>query len=290
LKRSNVRLPALAVLISLTMTGLCSTCAAQQTLISPKHHPWGAFQPGAWQRVCEVTETLDENGLVKNTSTTEKKTSLASVDKEGVTLEVEFVHEVAGKQFSADPQVVKQGFHGEGLCPDLKAKEGQSGKVVIEGRAIPCKILRIECDTPSGKKVTEIHYSATVPPHILRRHSVTSDPESKETLRDTTVDVVSLNWSHQLPPNIAETVLVRAVSKHPKGTVVTWAVTSPKVPGGIVRQRSRELDKQRRLVRRSRLELIDYGTKSEREQVGLFHRKRPNRYRKSLSALRVPPL
>ena len=61
---------------------LYASAAEQKTVILPEHHPWGAFRPGAWKQVCVVTETLDEKGFVKNTSTIETKTTLISVDED----------------------------------------------------------------------------------------------------------------------------------------------------------------------------------------------------------------
>ena len=51
------------------------------------------------------------------------------------------------------------------------------------------------------------------------------------------------------------------------------------MPGGVVRNSSKEVDKNGRLVRRSTLELIDYNNDPDKDRTGLFGRKRPPRHR-----------
>ena len=112
--------------------------------ISARHHAWGRFRPGAWKLVRVVTETFDDHGSLASTNLTETKTTLQKVETDGVTLEIEVGMEVAGKQFDAQPQCIKQGFHGELLSPDLKVKPSQPGQVVIEDRNVPCRIQQLE--------------------------------------------------------------------------------------------------------------------------------------------------
>ena len=88
-----------------------------------KLHPWGCCQPGTWKLVRVVTETLDEGGRVIGSSTTETKTTLVAADRDGITLEIQASMEVAGKRFQAEPQTVKQGFHGESSDAQLAPKQ-----------------------------------------------------------------------------------------------------------------------------------------------------------------------
>ena len=60
-----------------------------------------------------MTETLDEHGQVVSTNSADTTTTLVDIDNDGVTLEIQTCMEVAGKRFQAEPQTVKQGFHGE---------------------------------------------------------------------------------------------------------------------------------------------------------------------------------
>jgi len=253
----------------------------QEPPIAPKHHPWGAYRSGAWQQVRVETETLDEKGHVASKSTTEKEPSLVRVEKDGITLRLEAAVEVAGKRFDTEPQLVKQGFHGEPACHELKVKETKAGQITIEGRIIPCRIVQLECTGPNSKTATSLYYSSAVRPYILRRQSVTTDLQGKTTQSETTVSVVALSMPCKVLDEIKNGALLRAVTKHPKGTIITWTYTSTAVPGGVVSYSSKELDRENRLIRRSTLSLTGYGLQIEPQRVGLFGRKRGIRFRKS---------
>ena len=238
--------------------------------ISREHHPWGGFEPGAWKLVRVVTETLDEQGKVVSTGTTETKTTLVKVEDDGVTLEVDVCVEVAGKRFAAEPQRVKQGFHGEVADEQLRLSGAGSGKVAIGGQVIPCKILRLESTGNSSNTVTSLYYSDTTAPYILQRESVTTDLGGKTKLSETAVHVTALDVSCEGSESLGGVSRVEAVTKHPKGTVTTSAYSSTEVPGGIVSQKSEEFDKQNHLNRRSTLQMLSYGLKVEPERTGLF--------------------
>ena len=233
--------------------------AKSKPSIAPEHHPWGRFEPGAWKQVRVVTETLDEKGKVASTSTTETTTTLIKVEEDGVTLKVKVSVDVAGKRFDAEPQTVKQGFHGELIGEQLKIKEVGKGEVTIEQKKIPCQVLRLENSSSTSNTVTSLYYSVEVAPHILRRESVTTDLDGNETLSETTVNVVALNVQCEDLDQKMQWVRVEAVHKHPKGTVTTTALTSPDLPGGIKRHKSEERDKNGRLTRRSTLEMVECG-------------------------------
>ena len=124
-------MPCLASRVLTLALGLAAVCAsgmAQELGVTAKFHPWGQFDPGTWKMVRVVTETLNEQGQVVSTSTTDTKTTLVDIDNAGVTLEIQACMEVAGKRFEAEPQFVKQGFHGELAVPNLKLKEALPAK------------------------------------------------------------------------------------------------------------------------------------------------------------------
>ncbi|MEE8451590.1 MAG: hypothetical protein V3R99_06730 [Thermoguttaceae bacterium] len=243
--------------------------AKGQASIAREHHPWGRFEPGAWKLVHVVTETLDEKGEVASTSTTETKTTLVKVEKDGVTLKVEVSVKVAGKVFDAEPQTVKQGFHGELIGEQLKIKEAGKGEVTIEQRKIPCQVLRLENSGSTSNTVTNLYYSAQVAPHILRRESVTTDLDGDTILSETTVNVVTLNAQCEGFDQM-QLIRVEEIHKHPKGTVTTTALTSPNLPGGIIQQKSEELDENGRAIRHITLEMVKYGLEEESERTGIL--------------------
>ncbi len=109
--------------LALGLAAVCASGMAQETGITARLHPWGRFDPGAWKLVRVVTETLDEHGQVVSTNSADTKTTLVDIDDDGVTLEIQTCMEVAGKRFQAEPQTVKQGFHGELVGPNLKLQK-----------------------------------------------------------------------------------------------------------------------------------------------------------------------
>jgi hypothetical protein len=272
----KVRLLIACSLTASLLPGLLPCQAwGQEAGISPKQHPWGQFQPGAWKLVRVVSETLDEKGLVVSTSTTDTKSILTELSKDGVTLELDAVAEVAGKRFAAEPQIIKQGFHGEAVSRDLKVKEPAAGQVSIEGRKVPCRVVQLECAGAANKTVTNVYYSDTLAPYVLKRESITSDPEGKNTLSETTVEVLAQDLPWKVRSEIKSASILKTVHKHPKGTVTTWAIVSSEVPGGVIAHSSKETDKSGRLVARSTLELVDYGLQCEEdERGGVFRSKR----------------
>jgi hypothetical protein len=252
---------------------------AQDAGISPQHHPWARFQPGAWKLVRVVTETLDEKGAVASTSTTDTRTILVSVDKDGVTLEVQSTIEVAGKRFEAEPQVLRQGLYGESCTQELRIKPATNGQVVIDGQKISCRVQQLECAGAANSTITNVYYSDTVAPYMLRREATTTDPQGKSLLSETTVEIAALDMPGRVLGEIKSTALVKTIDKHPKGAVTTWAVTSPEVPGGVISHMSKETDASGRLVRRSTLELVSCGKECDEDTLRVFGRKRRNRVR-----------
>jgi len=242
----------------------------QEPVILQEHHPWGRFAPGAWKLVRVVTEAFDEKDNIVNTDTVETKTTLVKLEDDGVTLEVEVCVEVAGKRFARAPQIVKQGFHGEPVSEQLKMKYAGTGTVTVDGRAIPCRIIRLESNTGTAKTVTNLYYSALTPPYILKREIVTTDVAGETQLSETSVRVVALDVQCDACESIGGMSHLEAVSKHSKGSVKASVFSSTEVPGGIVSQESEEFDKDNHLLRRSTLQMLSYGLKVEPERTGLF--------------------
>ena len=253
--------------------GLTPAWADQGTLFA-RLNPWGRFQPGAWKVVRVVTETLDEQGQPASTSTIETRTTLQKVDDDGVTLEVEMGIQVAGKQFEGPLKCVRQGFHGEPAGAECKTKDPVASELVIENRAVPCRTQELEFSAKDEKTLVQMSYSDATAPYVLKRVSTTTDADGKEVTGENSMEVVALDVPRRILSQIRNTAQVSTVQKTPKGTIVTLAVTSPDVPGGVVSHESKETDAKGRLIRRSTLEITSFGLQPEDERVGLFGRKR----------------
>jgi hypothetical protein len=265
--------------LALGIAASCTSAIAQESGISAKLHPWGRFEPGAWKTVRVVTETLNAQGQVVSTSETDTKTTLVDIDSDGVTLEVEACVEVAGKRFQAEPQTIKQGFHGETTGTSAKIKDAVDGEFVVEERKIPCKIQELTVDGPSEKMTITLHYSTSVSPYVLKRVAVAADPDGKGNASETVADVIALDMPVRVQGETRGAAYVRTVHKGPKATVTTLTVVLADVPGGMVSQSSKEVDKNGLVVRRSTLELIDYNADPDHSGG----RKRSNRRAKSSS-------
>jgi hypothetical protein len=255
--------------------------AGQDTGISARHNAWARFQNGAWKLVRVSTETLDDSGRVVSTNVTETKTSLTKLEGECVVLEVEVGVEIAGKQFDGLPQCVKQGFHGELCGGEVKLQPSTSAELTIEDRKIECRRQQIEINTSAGTTSVNICYSDSLAPFILRRDSKTTDTSNK-VVNETLSEVVALDMPQRVLSEIKNVSCIKTVQKSAKGTVTTLAMSSPDVPGGVVSQTTKEMDPSGRLIRRSTLEVVNYGTRPEKERTGLFGRKRPGRQRKTM--------
>ena len=276
-----MRRPLACILTPLLLATLAASDGAGQDVgISARHNSWARFQNGAWKLVRVSTATLDESGRVMSTSVTETKTSLTRVEADGVVLEVEVGVEIAGKQFDGLPQCVKQGFHGELAGGEVKSQPSAAAEVTIEDRKFPCRSQQIEISGASGRTAVTLCYSDSLAPFILRRESKTTDT-TNSIVSETLSEVVALDMPQQVISEIKNVACIKTVQKTPKGTVTTLAMSSPDVPGGVVSQKSKELDASGRLVRRSTLELISFGTRPEKERIGLFGRKRTVRVRKT---------
>jgi hypothetical protein len=263
-------------LVSIGVMPWASSDAAQQDIpsLTVDLHPWGKFDLGAWKRMRVVAETMNEQGAV-----TDSKTTLFDLDDESLSLETRTCVEMAGKRYESEPQIVKQGFHGEVISPNLKMKESTAGQVEIEERKIPCQVLKLESATNTGKTSITIYYSASVAPYILQRESKTTDVEGKNILSETTSTVLSLEMPYRIQDEMRTVSHIKTVQKSPNGSVIVLATLCSDIPGGVVSYSSKELDAGGKLVRRSALELIDYGSEPEKDRSSLFGRKRANRHR-----------
>lgn len=250
------------------------TLGQEGTGLCRRHHPWGGFEPGAWKLVRVVTETLNPDGTLTGTSTTDTRTVLIESDPEIFTLRQSVTVEVAGKRFEAEPKTVAQGFCGQRPGQSIRFSAPKSAEVVVEGRPISCRVQQMMISGPSTKKVTKVYFHDKIQPHVLKRETVITEPGGHESVSESTTEVVALNMPFQALTEVQTTAHLRTVHKHPKGTVVTTAVHSPEVPGGVVAHWSKELDQQGNVVRRSTLELVDYGLKSQPLRRGLFGRRR----------------
>ncbi len=278
----RVPLPALGIAI-LALTLFCPKSFGQDLDVCRRYHPWGDFQPGAWKLVRVYTERLDQNGLVTGTSTTDTRTTLLQMDDQGITLEVATTVEVAGKRFDREPQTLDQGYWGQNESQTVRPGKIASAQLTIGEQSVPCKVQELELIGSSTRTTSKVYFSEDVTPHVLRRESTTTTRNGTEEIGKATQEVVALDMPFRVLSEIHPTAHVRSVNRHPKGTVYTLSISSDMVPGGVVSHWSKEVDRTGRVVRRSTLDLLDYGTEGGQVRTGLFGRPRTRRSQRTLT-------
>ena len=257
----------------------CASSVADEPGLTQRHHFWGHFQPGAWKLVRVKTEVFDDESPLN--SVTETKTTLSDVDDVGVTLLVEASVMVGGKRLSSDPQSICEGFHGELASNSPQVTSLGPGEVVIENRRVACQIVQLEYPRTAGRKVSKVYYTDVLEPYILRRETATYGTTTEEPISETVVEVVALEAPCRLFRSFRSAARLKSVRKDSSGTTTTWAWTSSLVPGGVIHHTSEQVDTEGRLIRRSSLELLDYGLQEPTGRSGLFWRWRSSRNRPS---------
>jgi len=231
----------------------------QPVAIPREHHAWARFAPGSWSKVRKWMEDLDDQGKVKSASTTETKTTLIGVDDSGCTLQMDVIVEIAGKRFVAQPRQVRVGYDGgaNGGRADLR-KTGEA-TLDLGGRTTRCAIFESMADDGDTRVVSRLHYSETVPPFILRRETIATSADGKQVLEQTTVDALAVEMPQKVLTELLSGAHMRTVRKQQNASTLTLEVVCLDVPGGLVSHTSKDLDASGKLVRRSTLELLDYG-------------------------------
>ncbi len=224
-------------------------------------HPWARFGKGAWRHVRIVTQSFDEQGEPTDSSLTDNKTTVIEVTPERVTLQVEVTVEVAGQRFPSQPQIIKQGYAGETLGETTAVKPLDGETITIDGQEIRCEAEQIEIAGGVTQEISTIAFARDRYPAILRRKSTLSDAAGSKVMQEVTSEVKTLDMAHRILDEREPTTayLVRLDQKNDRGTTVTWSWHVPDVPGEVVDQCSKKLDTMGRLVRRTTLELVDYG-------------------------------
>jgi len=221
-------------------------------------HPWGRFQPGAWKKVRVRSETLDENGEVQSASVRETKTTLTEITDQYVTLTFEVTIEVAGKRFDQKPQTVKQGYFGQinGEQADVESTGTES--IEVGGQTIQCRTCRAVVSDDGRRRITELTMSADTPPYLLRRRTVSQVAEGRADY-ETSVQAIGLAMPYRVMAELKTGAFVQTIHRDGGGASITFEVFCEDIPGGVVAHSSKELDTEGKVIRRTALELVDYG-------------------------------
>lgn len=223
------------------------------------YHPWGCFNEGSWVKARVTTETFDESGKVTNTSSMETKTTLSRLEIDGVALQLENVIDVGGRRLPSQQQTIKLGFSGEQIGQHVVVKNLGAALLQIAGRQIPCKMQELEVVADGRKRVTVVHYSDDVTPHILRRRSVLSELNAEQSpTQETTVEVVALDTPINVLGENRTGSKFKIVQTTDRGSTVTESTNASGIPGELVSHTSTSLDLDGHMLRRSKLQIVGY--------------------------------
>jgi hypothetical protein len=279
---NSVRLklqPAVMLTVCACATIVATGAARGDEPASPRElDVWGRFAKGSWKLMRIVAETLDESGKVTGTTTTEVRTTITGVTSQSVTLRINVTVDAGGKRYDTEPQTVQHGFYGEGPNQLIRVRDLGKSEVTIDGRSYPCQIREVTIDAGRQKTINKLFHSDSQAPYVLRRETNFTDSGNPSANHDETSDVILLEMPYKVRSEIRPAAFERSVQKNGKGTTISVDVTSVEVPGGIVTRLVKELDTQGRVIRRSTMELVDFGAVEEDQKTEyrprLYHRRR----------------
>jgi hypothetical protein len=235
-----------------------------------EHHSWACFPVGSWKQVRARSETFDEAGRTTSTSSTETKSTLVAVAEDSYTLRVEVTVEVAGKRITAAPRIVHQGLYGQPAEREVQSKVGGEGVVNIGDQEIATKIYQVTFDSDEGKHNITYHVAPDTSPYVLERQMEVLSGDEKEPTRTIHSRVTAVDLPYRVMADTKSTAHIETIRESSRGRSVTVEVLCEEVPGQTVAQWTKELS-DKRIIRRSTLELVDYGI--AREAVGTATRR-----------------
>ncbi len=252
--------PRLAILILAATLSHVSPrpASAQDAEIPREHHAWARFAPGSWKLVRIVTENFDSGGRVTSASVTDTKTTLKEAGPAGFMLQIESTVELEGKRIVSQPQQVAQHYNGALTGQTAQSRVLGTEAVTIDGKSYPCRVYHYEIAGTGQKSITRTHYSSEVAPHVLRRETTALETATNSTISRVLVEVKELNVPHTACGQVHVAARMRVAQKHAKGTETTDALSSLRVPGGVIWHDSTLVDAAGNKLSQSKLELVDY--------------------------------
>ena len=256
---TTIRQCGTAFVLLLSVWLLTPASMAQTRDIPKEHNGWGRFAPGAWRTARIITESFDDEGKSSGTTTTIERIALQRSRRGYATLRIESVLEVGGKKFDSPVRTISVGYHGEEIGNRTLMQEIGPEETKVDGEQIPCRVRQYEIESPGQHKLVKIHYAEETPPYVLRRETVTTLGEDEEPAYRNQVEVTALDRPHPVLDEIKKTSHQKMVKTNGKSATTKWSIHAADVPGEVVSYRSEEKNNEGQLIRRSTMELMDYG-------------------------------
>ena len=235
--------------------------SAPAQALPPEAHPWGRFPVGSWKVVRLTTESLDEKGKVTSTSLTDTRTTLVEASDHDYVLRVEVTVDVAGRRFAHPAQVTRHSYWGDLATPTAGLRKVSTSEVDVNGKKVACEIRQVETEKAGQKRQSQIHYSPATYPYVIKRESVLIPEDGSP--QTTSVETIATNLPQKVLGILRPVAFVRTTRQLAKGDTLTMEVQSPDVPGGVITHAALERDAASAVVRRTSLELLEFGVGNE---------------------------
>jgi hypothetical protein len=228
-----------------TVTKPTSTQPVAGPVLTALEHPWGRFAPQSWVCLQKITWTNRE-GHHPTTDVREIKTTLQSIDPDGVTLQEVLTIGTGGKRTENAPIIRRFDFFQQPIPDGVQIRNAAPTKLIIDHLIIPCEVRIYEQTTPAGKRKTTIWYSTQLYPYVLRSEnvlrSIPTDKEPEERILDMTITEVLESSAFHLRKSKRGTYRLRTIQKSGNVTTISEAACSRHVPGGILQKTVREFE------------------------------------------------
>jgi hypothetical protein len=221
-----------------------STQPVASPVLTALEHPWGRFAPQSWVCLQKITWTNREGH--PTTDVREIKTTLQSIDSDGVTLQDVLTIGAGSKRIENAPIIRRFDFFQQPIQDGVRIRKAAPTKLIIDHLIIPCEVRIYEQTTPAGKRKTTIWYSTQLYPYVLRSEnvlrSIPTDKEPEERILDMTITEVLESSAFHLRKSKRGTYRLRTTQKSGNVTTISEASCSRHVPGGILQKTVREFE------------------------------------------------
>lgn len=241
---------------------------------------WGRFAAGSWKQAHVVTEAIDASGRVSSTTACDVRTTLTRVDGRHITLRVVMTLDAGGRRFDTAPQIIDHGYFGETTDQAARIRDLGKANIVIDGREIPVQTREASIETGKQKTINKFFETGALAPYLLRRETQFTDAANPAANHQEIAEVIAVDKPYRVQSEIRPVSFERVVQKDTHGTTITVDVSSVDVPGGIVSRASKQLDADGHVVRRTTVELVDYGAVEDQAQEAGRRRYRRRRSRR----------
>ena len=204
---------------------------------------WARFPVGAWARLRTVTRAFESGKPIE--SVTETRVRLESVDLEKKEYALVYDASVILGDVSIPRPPERRVFNFWDMLADEdeRVEEGATTTLLVDGRAIPCRTLRVFRNSDRVHERVSLWYSPVVYPYVLQKEIVKTAPSSQDK-KETTISrelyvvdsIVDPKNATRKSPSYATRFSVSSSERDLVGS----ALRAQDAPGGILRERSVE--------------------------------------------------